>query len=262
MPISTFWNQVRLLTPGLEPLITLGHGTRLDRAILWPVDWTDDWGPAAVLPGSVRSVETPPLSMVRQQLPYRVVAYTASGLQSTAVLAMEAATPTTDGPPDLRIWAATIEVLAGLGCRRLWLLGDGWLVGSASEPGDFATIVDHLNWSKENILVGYPAEADTPSRFIDTQRLYHPVMGVPRVIALYAQPPAMQTPAELALAARLGATAVTGDVVPLALLGHFKGMAVTALLRTRGRVMGRGLELTIGDPALLAGVLAPTAPPP
>ncbi|MEO7995652.1 MAG: hypothetical protein ABI743_14730 [bacterium] len=233
MPTSTFWNQVRLITPSLEPLLTLFQGQTWEQMVWWPVEWTGGWAMETAIPDRVRAVETPQLAVVRTPLPHRLAVWTSGSHPGTLFLAQEAVASEGEGLPDDRIAASAIEVLAGSGVSRCTLLGNGWLTGP--EPaGSLVGVRDHINWSKDNILLGYPVEDDTPSRFIDTQTLHHPPPSLPSVIALYGSPPAMQTPAEWGVARQLGAEVVTDGAIPLALLAHFKRMETRVVLRIRG----------------------------
>lgn len=234
MPISTFWNQVRLLTPALEPLITLNRNGACPRAICWPVTWRDDWALSARYPDATLVTETPPLTLVRTPLPYQIRAWRTPLLPDAVLLELHPLAPETQGLPDDRIWAAVIEVLAGSGHTAVTLLGDGWALKEEFSAAPLLSLRDHINWSKDNLLVGYPLEDTQQSQFFDTQTLYLPDVALPAAIALYAPLPAMATPAEWTLARQLGADVITGDCCLLALLAHFRKLAVTVNLRLVG----------------------------
>lgn len=228
MPTSTFWNQVRLLTSPLEPLITVTPATH-PTIVCLPWDWTGTWHPQALFPDAALFIETPELAIVRTPLHWRLQVWTAPSLPGTALLLPVLTDPTAPDPPDDRLWCAVIEVLAGTGHRRIVLAAQGETLIEGLPT--VVSLSDHINWTRDNYLVGYPVEDDTPSRFIDTQTLYNGIDGLPAVIGCLVALPALQTPAERMMARQLGGGVVTGTVGLLALLAHFKQMQVTTLLR-------------------------------
>jgi|GEM_PF-5609584 len=228
MPTSTFWNQVRLLTPPLEPLITVRPDAfRAIVCLQW--DWTGPWHPQGLFPDATLLIETPELAIVRTPLHWKLQVWTAASLPGVAMLLPVLTEVEAADPPDDRLWCAVIEVLAGTGHQRLVLVASGEAL--AEGMPSVVTLSDHINWTRDNHLVGYPVEDDTPSRFIDTQRLYHGIDGIPSAIGCLLALPALQTPAEHRMAHQLGGEVLTGTVGLLALLGHFKQMQVTALIR-------------------------------
>lgn len=228
MPTSTFWNQVRLLTSPLEPLITVTPATHHTMVCL-PWDWTGAWHPQALFPDASLLIETPELGIVRTPLHWRLQVWSAGAAPGIAMLQPVLTAPDAPDPPDDRLWCAVIEVLAGTGHRHLVLADRGEALIEGLPP--IVCLRDHINWTRDNYLVGYPVEDDTPSRFIDTQTLYHGIDRVPGVIGCLTALPALHTPAERTMARQLGGEVVTGTVGLLALLGHFRQMQVTALLR-------------------------------
>ncbi|MCG3151979.1 MAG: hypothetical protein GEEBNDBF_01266 [bacterium] len=227
MPTSTFWNQVRLLTPNLEPLITLTPD-RFPVPVCWPWHWTP---PAEVWPDATLLLETPPLALVRTPLPWRLEAWQSPVVPGGLILVPRLTDPYATELPDDRIWAACMEVLAGTGHQRVILLEEGRGLVPALADAPWVQVGDHINWTRDNYLMGYPVEDDTPTRFIDTQHLYAPLPELPSAVACLTSLPALQTPAEQELARRLGGEVLTGTVGLLALLAHFKRLRVSVVLR-------------------------------
>lgn len=139
------------------------------------------------------------------------------------------------------------EVVAGV--RLLSLLGVQSLivtsaVGSTKPelgPGDLMLVEDHINLSGANALMG-EHDARFGSRFPDVSVAYDPglraslaataeLVGVPLASGILAQflGPSFETPAEVRMAAQLGASVVSMSMVPEVLAARQRGMRVAGI---------------------------------
>lgn len=112
-----------------------------------------------------------------------------------------------------------VTLLAALGCDRVLLSNAAGGIAADTAPGDLLLITDHINLTGRNPLCG-PADPRTP-RFIDMTAAYDPVLrhearaaagelGIELREGVYAAMlgPSYETPAEIAMLGRLGASAV------------------------------------------------------
>lgn len=133
------------------------------------------------------------------------------------------------------------RVLCSLGIRALLVTNAAGGVNPAFAPGDLVRIVDHLNLSGRNPLVGENDERLGP-RFPDLTEAYDPhlgalldeaaaVLGIPLGKGVYAcvLGPSYETPAEVRMLRALGADLVGMSSVPEVLAARHMGVPVAAI---------------------------------
>ncbi|HEU4534638.1 MAG TPA: purine-nucleoside phosphorylase, partial [Polyangiaceae bacterium] len=119
-----------------------------------------------------------------------------------------------------------VRLLARLGCRAILLTNAAGGINPAFAPGDFMLILDHLNLTGRNPLLGPNDDALGP-RFPDLTAAYDPRLrelareaaaaaGVALREGVYAAMlgPSYETPAEVRMIRGLGADAVGMSTVP------------------------------------------------
>lgn len=137
--------------------------------------------------------------------------------------------------------AATVHLAKRLGVRRMILTNAAGGLDPRMKPGDLMLVTDHLNLFGTNPLIGAPDPFWGP-RFPDQSRVYDATLQrlfmraakrarVPLRRGVYAglSGPAYETPAEVRMLRRLGASAVGMSTVPEAMLAHAAGLDVAAL---------------------------------
>lgn len=130
-----------------------------------------------------------------------------------------------------------IEALAGLGVQSLILTNSAGSLREDMPPGSVMQIVDHINYSGMNPLIG----EESDRRFVGMTTAYDAEMavamrnaairaGVPMLSGVYMwfSGPSFETPAEIRMARILGADAVGMSTVPEVILARFFGMRVAA----------------------------------
>ncbi len=143
-------------------------------------------------------------------------------------------------------WAAEevafgARVLCGLKTKLLLVTNAAGGVNPSFAPGDFVRIVDHLNLSGQNPLVGDNDERLGP-RFPDLSEAYDPrlgalldetaaALGVPLRSGVYAcmLGPSYETPAEIRMLRALGADVVGMSTVPDVITARHMGVPVAAI---------------------------------
>ncbi len=133
------------------------------------------------------------------------------------------------------------RVLCRLGVRALLVTNAAGGVNPALAPGDLVRIVDHLNLSGQNPLVGENDERLGP-RFPDLSEAYDPrlgallaeaaaAIGAPLRSGVYAcmPGPSYETPAEVRMLRALGADVVGMSTVPEVIAARHMGVPVAGL---------------------------------
>ena len=142
-----------------------------------------------------------------------------------------------------------VEALSACGITRLLLTNAAGSLRRETGPGRIMLITDHLNLSGMNPLIGETGD----ERFVSLTGAYDARLadGLRRAAALeditlcegvYAwfSGPSFETPAEIRMAARLGADAVGMSTVPETILARRFGMRVAALSVITN--LGAGIE--------------------
>jgi purine-nucleoside phosphorylase len=138
---------------------------------------------------------------------------------------------------DSRAMQRPIEVLQGLGVQCLILTNSAGSLRTDMPPGSVMQIVDHINYSGMNPLIGI----DSDRRFVGMTTAYDaelaermrqaatatatPLSGG---VYMWFSGPSFETPAEIRMARILGADAVGMSTVPEVILARFFGMRVAA----------------------------------
>lgn len=139
---------------------------------------------------------------------------------------------------DANAMRVPIETMKTLGCVALVLSNAAGSTRENMPPGALMAIVDHLNWSGRNPLIGEQGDA----RFVDLSQAYDPALvSLLREVAasqgtelhegVYAwfSGPSFETPAEIHAARTLGADAVGMSTVPETILARYFGLRVCAV---------------------------------
>lgn len=130
-----------------------------------------------------------------------------------------------------------LEVLAAVGVEKLVLTNSAGSLREDLPPGSVMLITDHINWSGMNPLIGEP----TDRRFVGMTNAYDEVMmdavrdiaakmdiALGEGVYMWFSGPSFETPAEIRMAAQLGADAVGMSTVPEVILARFAGLRVCA----------------------------------
>jgi len=133
------------------------------------------------------------------------------------------------------------RVLCGLGVKGLLVTNAAGGVNPAFSPGDLVRIVDHLDFSGANPLVGENDERVGP-RFPDMTTAYDPALGAcleeaARGLGLALRTgiyacmlgPSYETPAEIRMLRALGADLVGMSTVPEVIVARHMGVPVAGL---------------------------------
>ena len=173
-----------------------------------------------------------------------------------------------------------VKTLIALGVEYLILTTSAGAINPQYRAGDIMFVRDHLNLMGDNPMFGLPPGYE-PSPFTDVSELYDETViakstalcrrvRVNRQVGVLAavRGPAYETPAEVAMLARLGADAVCMSVIPEALAAAQAGIKVTALAvvvndraesargpLTHGLVAERGTRFADNLKRLLRGLL-------
>jgi purine-nucleoside phosphorylase len=130
-----------------------------------------------------------------------------------------------------------LEALAGAGIAKLILTNAAGSVDAHMPPGSVMLIMDHINFSGSNPLIG----EQTDRRFVGLSEAYDAAMcaaleraaqetGTPlhRGVYMWFSGPSFETPAEIRMARVMGANAVGMSTVPEVILARFLGLRVAA----------------------------------
>lgn len=143
-----------------------------------------------------------------------------------------------------------VRMLAALGARGVLLTNAAGGIARTLAPGDLMLIIDHLNLTGQNPLVG-PNVGSGP-RFPDMTRAYSPELadaarraaaeaGIALGEGVYAGMlgPSYETPAEISMLERLGADAVGMSTVPEVIALRHAGVHVGAVSCITNLAAGR-----------------------
>lgn len=141
-----------------------------------------------------------------------------------------------------------LETLAALGATTLLLTNSAGSLDEQVRPGDLMMIADHINYSGMNPLIGESSDR----RFVNMVDAYDPDLrkrameqahrlGIPlkEGVYLWYSGPSFETPAEIRMAIRLGATAVGMSTAPEVIVARMLGLRVWACSSITN--MGAGL---------------------
>lgn len=151
------------------------------------------------------------------------------------------------------VMRAPLSVARALGVDNLLLTNAAGSLLPEIGPGRLVALADHINLSGLNPLIGEPSDA----RFVPMVGAYDADLrahlseaaracGIPLTEGIYAwfSGPSFETPAEVRMAARLGADLVGMSTVPETILARFLGLRVAAL----SVVTNLGAGIGGGDP--------------
>ena len=130
-----------------------------------------------------------------------------------------------------------LEALKRVGVNRIVLTNSAGSLDPDAGPGSIMQIVDHINFSGTNPLIGEP----TDGRFVGLTSAYDQElqnhfseaaqrMGIQlhKGVYMWFSGPSFETPAEINMARLMGADAVGMSTVPEVILARFLGMEVAA----------------------------------
>lgn len=130
-----------------------------------------------------------------------------------------------------------LETMAELGARTLMLTNSAGSLDIGIRPGELMLIADHINYSGLNPLIGEAGDR----RFVNLVDAYDPDLrritkdiaarssiALSEGVYMWYSGPSFETPAEIRMAIRLGATAVGMSTVPEVILGRMFGLRVWA----------------------------------
>ena len=139
-----------------------------------------------------------------------------------------------------RVAAFPVRVLHALGVPRLFVSNAAGGVRRSFTAGELMLIVDHLNLTGQNPLVGAVEPGET--RFPDMSAAYHPrlrelliasaqALGIPLARGVYAGllGPNFETPSEVRMLERMGADAVGMSTVAEVIVAAACGMEVAGI---------------------------------
>lgn len=134
-----------------------------------------------------------------------------------------------------------VRLLAELGCRAVLLTNAAGGIAPTLSAGSFMLIVDHLNLTGHNPLVG-EHDPSLGARFVDLSRAYDETLceaarraaadlGIAITEGVYAAMlgPSYETPAEIRMLRALGADAVGMSTVPEVIALRQRGVRVGAI---------------------------------
>jgi purine-nucleoside phosphorylase len=150
---------------------------------------------------------------------------------------------------DPRVMGEALKAFAGLGAKAVLLTNSAGSLRPEWRPGSLAVIADHINLSGANPLIGDP----TDQRFVPMTDAYDPGLRAqlraaaeragseaPEGVYAWFSGPNFETPAEVRMAARLGADLVGMSTVPETLLARRFGLKVAAVSMVTN--LGAGIE--------------------
>lgn len=141
---------------------------------------------------------------------------------------------------DIRDVAYVVRLMAEIGVRFLLVTNAAGGVNPRFQPGDLMIIVDHINFLFRNPLRG--AVVDDESRWTDMSDAYDreavrllenigTELGIPlkKGVLFVSTGPTYETAAEVQMARRFGADAVSMSTVPEVLVAKARGMKVAGI---------------------------------
>lgn len=160
--------------------------------------------------------------------------------------------------------ALPVFLLSKLDARTVLLTNAAGGITEGLKAGDLMMIRDHIHFIGSHPLTG-PSRPDWGPRFPDQSAIYHPscrerlrraaaTAGVPLKEGVYlaASGPTYETPAEVAMFARLGADAVGMSTTPEAILANAAGLRVAGLSCISNLAAGRSPTPLSHDEVALA----------
>jgi len=142
-----------------------------------------------------------------------------------------------------------LETIKELGATSVFVANSAGSLRSDIAPGDLMLITDHINLSGANPLIGEPDER----RFVDMVDAYDPVLReailngakarnikISQGVYAWFSGPNFETPAEVRMAAILGADAVGMSTVPEVILARFLGLKAVGVSNITN--MGAGMS--------------------
>ncbi|HWL56332.1 MAG TPA: purine-nucleoside phosphorylase [Paracoccus sp. (in: a-proteobacteria)] len=142
-----------------------------------------------------------------------------------------------------------LEVLKGLGCKRLILTNAAGSLRADLPPGALMLLSDHIAFAGTNPLIGEASDARfvpmTDAHDLDLRNRLKAAaeaegIALPEGVYCWFSGPSFETPAEIRAARILGADAVGMSTVPEIILGRFLGLrCATVSVITN---MGAGLS--------------------
>ena len=157
---------------------------------------------------------------------------------------------------DATVMRQPLEVLRALGAGTIILTNAAGSFRADIPPGELMLIVDHINFSGRNPLIGEPTDA----RFVNLTDAYDPGLrralaaaaaaeGVALAEGVYAwySGPSFETPAEIRALKILGADAVGMSTVPEVILARFLGLRVAAISTITNMAAGLSEEAISHD---------------
>jgi purine-nucleoside phosphorylase len=231
-------------------------GTRLSYALAWVRGQIDAQPGAGIVLGSglggladrlERATSVPyadipgfPVSRVPGHAGRLVIGELAAEGGAVTVAAMQGRVHAYEGWPAEDV-AFGARVLCGLGIQALVVTNAAGAVNPALGPSDLVRIVDHLNLSGVNPLVGENDERIGP-RFPDLSEPYDArlgaileetagTLGIPLARGIYAcmLGPSYETPAEIRMLRALGADLVGMSTVPEVIAARHMGVPVCGI---------------------------------
>lgn len=135
-----------------------------------------------------------------------------------------------------------IRVLSELGVSTLIVTNAAGGIKKGLSPGDFMVIIDHVNLTGENPLVGIKTDESKRSPFVDMTLAYDTELirltksvgkmtgiGLSNGVLASVKGPSYETPAEIKAFKRLGADAVCMSTIHEVIMARYLGMRVLGL---------------------------------
>jgi len=135
----------------------------------------------------------------------------------------------------------SVQIMSYLGINSLIVTNAAGGVNTNFSPGDLMLIIDHINFTFENPLIGLKLD-DEANRFVDMSEPYYrsylnlaehvaAEMDIPlqKGVLFVSKGPCYETAAEIRMAKTLGADAVTMSTVPEVIMAVHKGMKVLGI---------------------------------
>jgi purine-nucleoside phosphorylase len=154
---------------------------------------------------------------------------------------------------DPRAMAVAIETFKALGGRTLFLTNAAGGLRSEWAPPALVSIVDHINFSGANPLIGLPSDErfvpmtnayDSDLRSVLRHAALDDAIALHEGVYMWFSGPSFETPAEIRAARMLGADLVGMSTAPEVILARFHGLRCVAVSLVTNFAAG----LSGGDP--------------
>lgn len=131
-----------------------------------------------------------------------------------------------------------LEVLAGLGTKKLILTNAAGSVRPSMQPGSLMMLSDHINISGANPLIGEKTDARfqpmTDAHDVEIRAALRAAaqaegVDLPEGVYTWFSGPSFETPAEIRMTQIIGGDAVGMSTVPEIILGRFFGLRCAAI---------------------------------